>query len=226
MAGQRVLIDRTGQKIGKLTVIRRLENITERSVSGKLAIRAQWFCECECGGRIVVSSHSLTKALTRNGGTRSCGCLMGKKIKHGKVGSRIYSIWNSMRQRCTNPKNPNYASYGGRGIKVCKEWLDSFPAFFADMGSAPKGQTLDRRDNSLGYCKENCRWATKTEQGNNRRNNRVIEFSGKTQSLADWARETGLSVYCLRSRINSGWTIERALTQPNSTTRPKTSQLN
>jgi len=118
-----------------------------------------------------------------------------------------------MIQRCTNASNPVYASYGGRGIGVCEEWRD-FRNFYADMGDPDDELTLDRIDNSKGYSNENCRWATRRQQGNNRRSNLYLLFNGRRQSLADWARETGLTTYCINYRLKRGWTVEKALTTP------------
>jgi len=207
-------IDRIGQRIEKLIVIKRLANKIEIAKSGKKSVRACWLCKCDCGNEIVVTSHSLNKALLGKGGTSSCGCLLGKTIKHGKCGTKAYKSWHMMLQRCTNANNAAYKSYGGRGIKVCDEWKN-FMNFFADMGEPLEGCTLDRIDNELGYSKDNCRWATKKQQGNNRRTNLYIVFNGKKQTLSEWADELNLSRYCLRNRLLSGWTVEKALTTPN-----------
>lgn len=205
------VIDRIGQRVGKLVIIERAANKVEGSVK-----RACWLCKCDCGNEIIVSSHSLSKALKGKGGTRSCGCLTKiKPVKHGLCESKIYRIWASMIQRCSNPKNPAYMSYGGRGITVCERWLN-FSNFYEDMGSRPPSKTLDRVDNSLGYSKDNCRWATRKEQGNNRRTNLIIAFNGKKKTLSQWADFTGLSTYCIRYRINSGWSTEKTLTTPNT----------
>jgi hypothetical protein len=117
-----------------------------------------------------------------------------------------------MLDRCRNPKNPSYSDYGGRGISVCDRWLD-FSNFVADLGDRPKGYTLERIDNEMGYSPENCRWATYTDQLNNRRNSRLIEYMGKSQTIAEWALETGIGWHTLRARIDRyEWSIERALT--------------
>ena len=102
--------------------------------------------------------------------------IMRKKEKHGMVGTRIYHCWASMRMRCINDKNPRYHKYGGRGITICDEWLNSFVSFYNDMGDMPEGMSLDRIDNNKGYYKDNCRWATREEQQRNinkQKNNKV-----------------------------------------------------
>lgn len=137
-------------------------------------------------------------------------------MKHGfrRRGSRTpeYACWESMIQRCTDPNFEAYHNYGGRGIKVCERWRYSFENFLADMGPRPEGKTLDRIDDDGDYEPGNCRWATWIEQGNNRRTNKVLEYRGIRKTIAEWARETGLSYETIRSRLNHGWSVERALT--------------
>lgn len=198
----------TGQKVGRLTVIERGPN----TIEGVARIqRATWLCRCDCGTEIYVRGHSLAKAGPKSG-TRSCGCLAREKpIKHGMSFSRTYRIWHQMLQRCGNPRNSAYQSYGGRGITVCQHWTD-FRGFLADMGGAPGELTLDRIDNSKGYGPENCRWATRLTQQNNRRNNVRLSFGGRTQTIAEWARELGLKRGSIASRLSAGWSIEKTLT--------------
>lgn len=132
--------------------------------------------------------------------------------RHGLSLSREHKSWESMIHRCTNKNAANYAMYGGRGITVCEEWLQ-FENFYRDMGERPNGHSLDRINNNLGYFKDNCRWASTVEQLNNRRNNHLITFCNKTQTLSQWAREIGLKPKTLSARINDeGWSIEKALT--------------
>lgn len=209
--------DRIGQRIGKLVVIERGPNKIETAKSGKTSVRACWVCLCDCGNIIVASGHNLNKALNNpdsTAGTRSCGCLMGKGgLKHGLATTKEYGAWRNIVQRCLNPNNTHYADYGGRGIKICDKWL-TFEGFLDDMGRRPEGMTIDRIDNELGYYKENCRWVNMEVQGNNRRTNVKLEFDGKIMTISQWAREKGLSKGALKSRIERGWTIERALTTP------------
>lgn len=136
------------------------------------------------------------------------------RIKHGKRRSLVYGVWNQIVQRCTNPANAAWANYGGRGIGVCDRWL-SFANFFADMGEPGPGMSIERIDNSLGYFKENCRWASRVEQSNNKRNNRLVSWNGKTQSIRRWAVELGIGYLTLYSRIvRDGWEPAMALTTP------------
>ena len=129
--------------------------------------------------------------------------LLANKPKPPKKFGRheLYKVWDSMKQRCYNQNNPGYKNYGGRGIKVCDEWLNDFKRFAEDMGPKPtKNHSLDRIDNNKGYYKENCRWGTKRQQGNNRRTNILITYQGKTQNLTEWSKELGIPYHTLSNR--------------------------
>ncbi len=195
--------DLVGQRFERLTVV---------SLAEKRDGRPRWACRCDCGTEVVVAGNHL-----KSGATRSCGCLQReltaqRSTTHGKSRTRTYRIWDLMHSRCSNPKNLRFKQYGGRGITVCERW-SNFEGFLADMGECPDGYSIDRIDPNGNYEPVNCRWATEATQQNNRTSNRMIEFGGKTQSLADWAREAGIKPGTLRFRIESGWPIKDALTK-------------
>jgi hypothetical protein len=133
--------------------------------------------------------------------------------KHGKRYTAVYSSWKSMKERCLNPKHPAYHRYGGRGITVDPRWLESFENFLADMGEPPaEGYSIERNDNNVGYNKDNCVWKDRVSQANNRRNNTLIEWDGRTQTLAEWSRETGFSRDAIKKRLDRGWSVAESLT--------------
>lgn len=153
-------IDLTGRRFGRLVA---MEHTYEPSCEGE--IRRLWRCMCDCGAIVAVRSADL-----KRGNTKSCGCLAQEsRTKHGGCSSAEYRIWSGMIQRCTNPNAPGYENYGGRGIKVCKRWIE-FANFLADMGGKPSPQhSLDRKNNDGDYELNNCRWATRLEQARNKR---------------------------------------------------------
>lgn len=128
----------------------------------------------------------------------------------------MYRIWHGMKDRCLNKKGKNYASYGGRGITICEEWANSFETFrdWAMANGYRDDLTIERKENDGPYSPENCRWATEKEQANNRRSSRFIEHRGETHTLKEWAEIAGMSLEALKYRIDSGWSIEDALTKP------------
>lgn len=203
------LIDLTGNTYGRLTVLRRAKN------KGR---RVAWLCKCECGNTCSVRSSDLV--LDKH---KSCGCLRLDRITtHGMTGGRkavnrhpLYSTWLTMKQRCNNPHDNGYHHYGGRGITICKEWNDSFVAFLHDMGDRPSPQhSIDRIDNNKGYFKENCRWATGSEQQLNRRDNHRYDHNGMSLTLPEWSRQTDVPLERLRGRLHLGWSFADALEKP------------
>lgn len=193
--------DLTGTKFGRLTVV---EDCGKRSNKNVV-----WLCACVCGGRANVRSSSLIR-----GYTKSCGCILKEQWFNKTLGlyqSTVYRAWARMKSRCSDRKVKAYENYGGRGITVCKRWIDSFSNFYADMGSPKKGQSLDRKDNSKGYSPDNCRWASILEQSNNKRSNRNITIDGVTKTVAEWARTSGVKYGTFRSRIHRGFSAKEAL---------------
>lgn len=181
-----------------------------------IAGRTQWECKCECGVVRPVLSSSLI-----SGKSKSCGCLNKEKASerltlrmktHGLSRTAAYASWSSMVKRCTNKKNNEWENYGGRGIGICDRWKNSFENFLEDMGNPPPGMSIDRINNDLGYSKENCRWATRTEQNRNKRSCRQISFNGETKGFGEWAEHYCIDRRKLYSRvINCGWSFDKAV---------------
>jgi hypothetical protein len=204
--------DLTGQKFGKLTVIKRVEDKVYEKHK-----KSQFLCLCDCGNEIVVIGGKLT-----SGNTKSCGCLlkevlMKRNYKHGNTThtsrSRIYGIWSSMRSRCFNINDQNYFRYGERGIMVCNEWKNNFQLFYnwAINNGYQENLTLDRKNNNGNYEPDNCRWTTMKVQTNNTRKNIYIEINGITKHISEWVKETGLNYNTIITRMSKGETGERLI---------------
>lgn len=137
---------------------------------------------------------------------------------HGLRGTPEYNAWRHMRARCNRAKpHQNFTRYAGRGITFCERW-EKFENFLKDMGKKPgPNYSIERKNNSLGYTPENCKWATATEQANNRRGNRLVAINGTTKTVAQWAKDSSVKSCTVYWRIDHGWSIERALSIPAST---------
>lgn len=203
--GPTAFIDITGQRFHRLTTIRRVEH----SKHGVWL----WEFRCDCGNVLISVAQSV-----RIGRTKSCGCLSRENTsrnmaKHRLSGTKEYNVWVSMRQRCSNPNHPHFKHYGGRGITVCDRW-HSFATFFRDMGNAPTGYTLERKDNQQGYSPDNCCWATRSAQANNRRGLHLLTYNNQTLNVAQWAALLGLNKSTLHKRLKLGWPISLVLSSP------------
>lgn len=150
--------------------------------------------------------------MASNGGARTHGQRSGELHKGKRP--KGYAAWVNMRQRCTNRRRPDFKNYGGRGITYCRRW-EVFDAFIEDMGVPAEPQmSLDRIDNSLGYSPENCRWVTRQVQNLNKRNCVRYEWNGESKTLPEWSRETGIGRVTILKRLQRGWAVGRALTEP------------
>lgn len=201
-----------GRKFGRLKVVR------EAGWIGPHRKRA-WWVECRCGKSKVVKQNNLV-----SGKTKSCGCLLADHLRkmagtagltHGDSYSREYRAWGNMRRRCYGVNGPRYKDWGGRGVQVCDRWRRSYSEFLKDMGRAPsKDHSLDRIDPDGNYEPGNCRWATRSEQQRNRRDNNCLTAFGRTQSIDDWADEVGITRATIRGRMRLGWEPEDIVTTP------------
>lgn len=197
---------KTGFRSGKLTAI----SVSHRKTTDCGGVLTYWNCKCDCGNESTVTNRNLLY-----GHTRSCGCLPKKPITHGFARKDavhpIHQVWRRMTQRCGNPNDRNYHRYGGRGVKVCEEWLD-FSNFARDMAvDWVEGLSIERIDNNGNYCKENCRWATVAEQASNRRSNVRITHNGETLIASEWSKRTHLPAATIIWRFRQGWPTEHVL---------------
>lgn len=215
--------DITGMRSGKLVAVDRAED----HISPNGTRRTMWNCLCDCGNMTVVRTDGIT-----SGRTTSCGCARIEGIrrataegrmghtKYGESRERLHNIWYLIKYRCENETSPAYKNYGGRGIRMCKEWSDDesgYNAFkeWALSNGYSKELSIDRIDNDGDYEPDNCRWADCYTQANNKRINVYYEYNGESRTLPQWEKVCGIPWKNLWGRIRrNGWTIERALTQP------------
>jgi hypothetical protein len=198
------------KEFGRYTVI----SLAPRDSGG----RAKALCRCQCGTEKIVDCYSLKK-----GTSTSCGCrrdevTTARNITHGMCGTREHNIWRSMILRCTQESRGDYKHYGGKGVKICDEWLGEkgFENFYSHIGPCPSlDHTIDRKESNGHYEPGNVRWATMEEQARNKSNNRMLTYKGETKCLAEWVEITGLTRAALTFRIDRrGWSVEKALSTP------------
>jgi hypothetical protein len=197
-----------GVQFGRLKVVK--FSHSRRSPSGKK--RNYWLCKCSCGKeKPALDTH------LRNKHIRSCGCLSAERTakratKHGLSRTKLYKVWSSMKSRCEKPGFNHYSSYGGRGIRVCREWSTSFLSFaeFAKSNGYLDGLTIDRIDNNGNYCPSNCRFVSRRAQSANMRSNVFIQHNGERKHISEWARALGVHPATLAYRLKH-WPVSKAL---------------
>lgn len=199
-----VFKDLVGQRFGRLEVIK----LSKKEKRGE-RYRYYWECLCDCENICYVRTDSLT-----SGNVRSCGCLHKEQAiknvsihhSHKQSQTRLYRIWQKMKDRCFNSNIPCYKRYGGRGITVCDEWKDDFKAFYdwSMLHGYADDLTIDRIDNDGSYEPTNCRWVTNRMQSLNRRTNIQVEYNGKIMTLIEAAQESGLPYSALSARWGKG----------------------
>lgn len=210
MASPGKIANLEGLRFGKLVVSGR---------HGSRRGRMYWICQCDCGGIII---RNTTDLLTRN--ITSCRCAWKSGPHRHTSGGKItltYSSWKSMVARCTQPSAPGFDHYQKRGIGLCSRWhtgegdSSGFQCFLADMGERPsRRHTIERDNNDLGYFSDNCSWATRRAQANNRMTNKYIDYRGERLTFAQAGRLAGLERWVIRDRLIKGWSIEKTMTTP------------
>ena len=197
--------DLIGHKFGKLTVI--------KNVGTNKRHNTLWLCKCECGNNKIVARDKLI-----TGNTKSCGCLKKQHCSslhktHSLSNTKIGYTWRGMKSRCYNPKNENYKNYGGRGIKVCDEWLNDFMNFYnwSINNGYKEDLSIDRINSDGNYEPNNCRWITWKEQTRNTRRNRMITYNNEAHCLAEWAEILGIDYCKLKNKINKTKDFQEAI---------------
>lgn len=202
--------DLTGRKFGRLKVIEFSHSKNRRSY---------WLCLCSCGNKKAIRSDQLT-----GGRTKSCGCLnidklkLGRNHSHGYSKTKLYAVYYAMRARCYSKTNKDFNRYGGRGIKICEEWLgkEGFLTFrsWALQNGYKEGLSIDRIDVDGDYEPNNCRWVDFKTQSRNKSNNRKIKINGIEKCLIEWCESFGISRSTVKDRMRNGWTELDAITTP------------
>jgi hypothetical protein len=205
---RRILV--AGARYDRLTLIYE----DGRSTDGHV----RWRCRCDCGVLKSIVGKDIGRSI------HSCGCLQReltaqRSLIHGEArrGRKTaeYHAWRDLIRRCEDRGRAQYKDYGGRGITVCRRWRVSYANFLADVGRRPAaGYSIERRNNHRGYGPGNCGWATRGEQGHNKRNNIWIEVDGIRKIQADWSRDNQIPVPIIIDRRRHGWSDEEAVTTP------------
>jgi len=208
--------DLYGQKFGRLTVLELHHTEQKYDSHGKKdGLKYFYLCKCDCGNEKIIARNDL-----RFGNVNSCGCLKSelsiqRATTHGLGKHRLYKIYHNMLNRCNNSNVKCYNNYGGRGIKVCNEWQENFLNFYnwAVNNGYDDSLSIDRINVNGNYEPSNCQWVTLKKQASNKRNNHLLEYNGKTLTLAEWSRITGIQAATIRRRVNNlKWSAKKALT--------------
>ena len=210
------LIDLTGKRFGRLTVIRRVENNNYGA--------AMWLCVCDCGKETIKTGYCL-----REGHVKSCGCLLREvnskiHMKHGDTKNKLFRRWLCIRNRCKPSDKFHRKNYYDKGICVCDEWENDYSAFkeWAIANGYSPELTIDRIDGSKGYSPDNCRWIPAKDQHRNVSSNKIVEYNGEKMPIVALAEKTGIREDLLRDRLRKGWSVERAINTPLITTHGRT----
>lgn len=198
-------LDLIGKRFHKLLVVEKANNQKHKTM---------WKCKCDCGSITLVTTSNLNANRVK-----SCGCLridqlIKRSTTHNQRHTSLYEVWKSIKQRCLNPQSKAYKNYGGRGICICDEWKNNFENFYkwSISNGYTKGLTIDRIDNNSNYSPQNCRWVTRLQQANNKRNTIYLTINNKTDSLSNWLRVYNVNRSTYMTRIKYGKTPEQALT--------------
>lgn len=199
-----------------------MRNLPPGYVHGRLTVLAfepnpadpkhpKYRCRCTCGREKSIGVWAMKR-------THSCGCIKVEMLKakatHGMSNTPEFKRWADMIARCSKSSRADFERYGGRGVTVCQRWLDSFAAFYADMGPRPSPKhSIDRINNDQGYTPENCRWATATEQRVNQRRVTLIDHEGLSLTLKEWSRRLGLNYDTLKRRRRANWPLPQLFRQ-------------
>jgi hypothetical protein len=195
--------DITGSKFGRLTVLR-FSHVSKK--------RRTFICRCDCGKELLRTTSQLTSK--QRTVPANCGCLSYARItRHNLHDHFLYSTWKTMRTRCNNPRRDSSKYYIGKGVAVCARW-DHFDKFLADMlPTWEKGKSIDRIDNAKGYSPENCRWASPTQQANNKSNPAVyLAVGSETKPVRIWAQEFGIPFPTFFWRLSKKWPLHKLFT--------------
>ena len=203
-------IDLTGKRYGRLTVLHEAINSIKKGVV--------WMCKCECGALKEISPYEL-----KIGKTISCGCYRNDIIKrnmttHGLSSNKsTYTVWRKMKERCLKESCPSFKNYGGRGIKICDDWIKDFKSFhsWCLLSGYKKGLFIDRIDNNGDYEPKNCKWSSYKQQNRNRRSNRYVTYKGERRTFAEWCEMLNISYSRTHQRFHKyGWTLVESFEKP------------